>query len=104
MHNRRFPASRLALPLGVLAALAACDSLDYDMRGRMGGSVDTSAAALQAVQARTGPVDPLDYAFVVGESTLATGARRHLRRGGLPAGRICFSGFYKAHPHPQPVA
>ena len=56
------------------------------------------------MQARTGPVDPLDYAFVVGESTLATGARRHLRRGGLPAGRICFSGFYKAHPHPQPVA
>lgn len=70
-----------------------------------GGRHDNpGAAALQAVQARTGQVDPFDYAFVVGESTLATGGRRHLRRSGLPAARICFSGFYKAHPRPQPVA
>ncbi len=71
---------------------------------RGGRQESPGAAALQVVQARTRPVDPLDYAFVVGESTLATGGRRHLRRGGLPAARICFSGFYKAHPHPSRLA
>ena len=84
--------------------LAHPDGVEVTWVIREGRHDRPGAAALQAVQARTGPVDPLDYAFVVGESTLATGARRHLRRGGLPAGRICFSGFYKAHPHPQPVA
>lgn len=62
------------------------------------------AGALEVLESRTGPVDPRDYAFVVGESSLATGGRRHLRRLGLPASRITFSGFYKAAAHPQPVA
>lgn len=62
------------------------------------------AAALALLEERTTSVDPRDYAFLVGESTLATGGRRHLRRAGLPASRITFSGFYKAAAHPQPVA
>ena len=40
-------------------------------------------------------VDPAGYAFVVGESTLATAGRRHLHRLGLPKDRITFSGFWK---------
>ncbi|MGW3020474.1 siderophore-interacting protein [Streptomyces longwoodensis] len=40
-------------------------------------------------------VDEAGYAFVVGESTLATGGRRHLRRLGLPKERIFFSGFWR---------
>ncbi|MHC3470997.1 siderophore-interacting protein [Streptomyces sp. 7R007] len=40
-------------------------------------------------------VDEAGYAFVVGESTLATEGRRHLRRLGLPKERIFFSGFWR---------
>lgn len=43
-------------------------------------------------------LDSLDaggYAFVVGESKLATGGRRHLHKIGLPKDRITFSGFWK---------
>lgn len=44
--------------LGLLIALGACDGgLDLDMRGRMGGAVDTSQAALQAVDNRPQPDD-----------------------------------------------
>lgn len=41
------------------------------------------------------PADDRVYAFVVGESTLATEGRRHLHRAGLPKSRITFSGFWK---------
>ncbi|MEU1513909.1 siderophore-interacting protein [Streptomyces sp. NPDC005811] len=44
--------------------------------------------------------DPAGYAFVVGESTLATEGRRHLHRAGLPKDRITFSGFWKHEAHP----
>ncbi|TAJ49503.1 MAG: siderophore-interacting protein [Herbiconiux sp.] len=60
------------------------------------------AAALAAVQtsvAAVGRVDPLDYAFVVGESTLATEGRRAVHRAGLPKSRILFSGFWKHEGH-----
>ncbi|MGW1723508.1 siderophore-interacting protein [Streptomyces sp. NPDC002306] len=40
-------------------------------------------------------VDAAGYAFVVGESTLATEGRRHLHQAGLPKDRIFFSGFWK---------
>jgi len=40
-------------------------------------------------------LDPAGYAFVVGESTLATAGRRQLHRLGLPKNRITFSGFWK---------
>jgi NADPH-dependent ferric siderophore reductase len=49
-------------------------------------------AALREVDA----VDPLAYAFVVGEQALAAGGRRHLHGLGLPRNRITFSGFWKA--------
>ncbi|WP_375425214.1 siderophore-interacting protein [uncultured Friedmanniella sp.] len=41
------------------------------------------------------PTDDQGYAFVVGESRLATEGRRHLHRAGLPKSRITFSGFWK---------
>ncbi|WP_035855548.1 siderophore-interacting protein [Cryptosporangium arvum] len=50
-------------------------------------------AALEAVREVTPAPDA--YAFVVGESTLATEGRRHLVRSGLPKDRITFSGFWK---------
>jgi len=51
-------------------------------------------AALAELQ-RYVPTDDRGYAFVVGESTLATEGRRHLHRAGLPKSRITFSGFWK---------
>ena len=61
---------------------------------RDGSAVVAGAMALQALQSLTA-VDPTAYAFVVGESTLATSGRRHLHRLGLPKDRITFSGFWK---------
>jgi NADPH-dependent ferric siderophore reductase len=62
---------------------------------------DTSLAAgsktLEALKAHA-ELDPRGYAFVVGESTLATEGRRHLHRLGLPKSRITFSGFWKYQP------
>lgn len=52
------------------------------------------AAALEELRRHT-PSDADGYAFVVGESTLATEGRRHLHRAGLPKSRITFSGFWK---------
>ncbi|MEV5158842.1 siderophore-interacting protein [Streptomyces sp. NPDC053728] len=53
------------------------------------------AAALAELR-RHENVDAKAYAFVVGESTLATEGRRHLVRAGLPKDRITFSGFWKS--------
>ncbi|WP_420037141.1 siderophore-interacting protein [Streptomyces sp. cg28] len=52
------------------------------------------AAALEELR-RHEKVSDTGYAFVVGESTLATEGRRHLHRAGLPKDRITFSGFWK---------
>lgn len=52
------------------------------------------AAALRELR-RLASTDATGYAFVVGESTLATEGRRHLHRLGLPKDRITFSGFWK---------
>lgn len=50
--------TRSLTALGLLIALGACEGgLDLDMRGRMGGSVDTSQAALQATANRPQPDD-----------------------------------------------
>ncbi|WND39588.1 siderophore-interacting protein [Streptomyces sp. BB1-1-1] len=57
------------------------------------GSVP-GAAALRELR-RLASTDATGYAFVVGESTLATEGRRHLHRLGLPKDRITFSGFWK---------
>ncbi|MFF7333997.1 siderophore-interacting protein [Streptomyces sp. NPDC008150] len=53
------------------------------------------AAALEELRRHT-EVAETGYAFVVGESTLATEGRRHLHRSGLPKKRITFSGFWKS--------
>lgn len=55
------------------------------------------AAALAELLRHTS-VDAAGYAFVVGESALATEGRRHLHRLGLPKDRITFSGFWKHEP------
>ncbi|MFT4217299.1 MAG: siderophore-interacting protein [Micropruina sp.] len=53
------------------------------------------AGALRALNSIEAP-SQASYAFVVGESTLATEGRRTLRRAGLPKERITFSGFWRA--------
>ncbi|WP_417721902.1 peptidoglycan DD-metalloendopeptidase family protein [Salipiger sp.] len=81
-----------ALPLAMMLALAACsEPLDFDLRGRMGGSVDTSQAALAAVADRPKPDDRgiisyPNYQVAVARrgDTLATLAGRV----GLPAGEV----------------
>lgn len=57
--------------------------------------VATPGRAALAVLSEVSP-RPDGYAFVVGESGLATGGRRALKRAGLPASRITFSGYWKA--------
>ncbi|MFS8202781.1 siderophore-interacting protein [Streptomyces sp. CWNU-52B] len=57
------------------------------------------AAALAQLRRHVPAADPKAYAFVVGESTLATESRRHLHRSGLPKSRITFSGFWKRETH-----
>jgi NADPH-dependent ferric siderophore reductase len=52
------------------------------------------AAALAELRRHTS-VDAAAYAFIVGESNLATKGRRHLHRAGRPKDRITFSGFWK---------
>ncbi|TDN41426.1 NADPH-dependent ferric siderophore reductase [Curtobacterium flaccumfaciens] len=60
---------------------------------RQPGTVPGSGALAELQQYVPG--DDRGYAFVVGESTLATEGRRHLHRAGLPKSRITFSGFWK---------
>ncbi|MBF4602749.1 siderophore-interacting protein [Curtobacterium sp. VKM Ac-2884] len=73
-------------PAGVAVTWIIRDEVDHHaVPGR---------AALAELQ-RHVPVDDRGYAFVVGESTLATEGRRHLHRAGLPKARITFSGFWK---------
>lgn len=59
---------------------------------------DAAARPGQAALAELAKVAPSPdaYAFVVGESGLATDGRRALKRAGLPTSRITFSGFWKA--------
>ncbi|MGR3273153.1 LysM peptidoglycan-binding domain-containing protein [Thalassococcus profundi] len=87
-----------------LLALAACDGspLDFDMRGRMGGSVDTSQAALNATSPRPQPDDRgvlsyPNYQVAVARrgDTLASLAARV----GLPAGELAtFNGIRPEDP------
>ena len=60
------------------------------------GDAHPGAAALPALAALRFPSDAV-YAFAVGESALATGARRHLvRERGVPKDRVTFSGYWRA--------
>jgi NADPH-dependent ferric siderophore reductase len=86
-----------ARALGVLGsgtrALGGDD--DADDRGAGGaGGVAPGEGALAALLSRSA-ADPRAYAYVVGESALATGGRRHLHAAGLPKNRITFSGYWK---------
>ena len=89
-----------ARELGVLGsgtwALGGDD--DVDGRGAGGaegaGGVAPGEGALAALLARSA-ADPGAYAYVVGESALATSGRRHLHAAGLPKNRITFSGYWK---------
>ncbi|MEF2977622.1 siderophore-interacting protein [Subtercola sp. YIM 133946] len=60
-------------------------------------AVMPGAAALAAVRGGL-DLDPGDYAFIVGEASLATEGRRALHRAGLPKSRITFSGYWKHAP------
>jgi NADPH-dependent ferric siderophore reductase len=51
--------------------------------------------ALAAVEAEPLPAVPV-YCWAVGESALATGARRHWVRAGVPKGDVTFCGYWKA--------
>uniref|UniRef100_UPI0015F77A09 SIP domain-containing protein n=1 Tax=Curtobacterium sp. ME26 TaxID=2744254 RepID=UPI0015F77A09 len=75
----------LDAPAGVQVTWIVREDTEHAVPGR---------AALAELQ-RYVPVDDRGYAFVVGESTLATEGRRHLHRAGLPKSRITFSGFWK---------
>lgn len=84
------PRSLTALPLLVL--LGACsDGLDLDLRGRLGGSVDTSEAAITATAQRP---DPDDRGVISYPSYQVAVARRGDRladvanRVGLPAAEL----------------
>lgn len=55
--------------------------------------------ALEAVREWADPA-PTAYAFLIGESQLATGARRDLVSRGLPKSRATFCGFWKSDHHP----
>ncbi|ROS49035.1 siderophore-interacting protein [Frigoribacterium sp. PhB24] len=59
-----------------------------------GAGVLPGEGALAALLSRSA-ADPRAYAYVVGESALATGGRRHLHAAGLPKNRITFSGYWK---------
>lgn len=58
------------------------------------GGAAPGEGALAALLSRSA-ADPRAYAYVVGESALATGGRRHLHAAGLPKNRITFSGYWK---------
>ena len=75
----------LDAPAGVAVTWIVREHTEHHVPGR---------AALAELQ-RHVPGDDRGYAFVVGESTLATEGRRHLHRAGLPKSRITFSGFWK---------
>lgn len=74
---------------------AAPSGIDVRWLPRDGRAGTPGQLALAALQDGFAP-RPDAYAFVVGESELATGGRRALHRAGLPKSRITFSGFWKA--------
>lgn len=107
---------------GVPAVLSILRSLPSDARGRVALEIPTASDRREspapadldvswfvrddAVASRGdrvldaidewGEADPTSYAFIVGESRLATRGRKILRARGLPTERITFSGFWKA--------
>ncbi|WP_253259496.1 siderophore-interacting protein [Subtercola boreus] len=99
---------QLVAPAGVAVTWLTRDAGTDTGTGAVAGTAHAPAAAehhsapgrraLEALCETVTP-HPRDYAFVVGESTLATEGRRALHRAGLPKSRITFSGFWKHTPH-----
>ncbi|MBN9889785.1 LysM peptidoglycan-binding domain-containing M23 family metallopeptidase [Salipiger abyssi] len=91
MDSRSLPL-RFGAPLAFAAALGACSGpFDYDMRGRMGGQVDTSQAALAAVADRPQPDDRgiISYPnYQVAVARRGDTATDLANRIGLPAGEL----------------
>ncbi|MFT4124037.1 MAG: siderophore-interacting protein [Microbacteriaceae bacterium] len=87
---------------GDVEELAAPPGVSVRWLPRAGLGTPPGGAALAAL-AKAAPPRPDGYAFVVGESALATGGRRLLHRAGLAKGRITFSGFWKDE-HVPPAA
>lgn len=79
-------AVELSAPPGVTVRVV-CRNEESDQVG---------TCALRELSAVCGQACPRSYAFVVGESTLATGGRRVLNVNGIPKERITFSGFWRA--------
>ncbi|NRD27293.1 siderophore-interacting protein [Frigoribacterium sp. VKM Ac-2836] len=94
----------LDAPDGVEVTWVVRDELDPRALGGGAGAAGAGAGAgadflpgegaLAALLSRSA-ADPRAYAYVVGESALATGGRRHLHAAGLPKDRITFSGYWK---------
>lgn len=76
--------AEIAAPPGVTVTWLPRDD-PHAVAGRL------ALAALEELAPR-----PDAYAFVVGESGLATGGRRALKKAGLATSRITFSGFWRA--------
>lgn len=91
MDSRSLPL-RFGAPLAFAAALGACSGpFDYDMRGRMGGQVDTSQAALAAVTKRPQPDDRgiISYPnYQVAVARRGDTAADLAHRIGMPAGEL----------------
>lgn len=68
--------------------------LQVEWLPRDDASCQPGTLALAAVHAARLPA--LSYAYLVGESTLATSGRRALKKVGLPVSRISFTGYWKA--------
>ena len=79
---------------GDVAEVAAPAGVTVTWLPRDDPSAHPGQLALSALQRHVPGPDA--YAFVVGESALATGGRRALKKAGLAASRITFSGFWKA--------
>lgn len=60
-----------------------------------GDAATVPGAGALAELRRHRSADETGYAYVVGESTLATEGRRHLHRAGLAKSRITFSGYWR---------
>ena len=80
--------------LGDTAEISAPPGITVTWLPRDGGPAAPGQLALAALEQVVPRPDA--YAFVVGESGLATGGRRALQKAGLAPSRIVFSGFWKA--------
>ena len=79
---------------GDVHEVAAPEGLQVRWVPRDSSDDEVGHRALQELQ--TCATRPTAYAFVVGESSLATQGRRTLCKAGLDKKRITFSGFWKA--------